>query len=247
MKKQEKAEMNPIRYKMNRYAIPAFIALILLSFIFVAMIVVFAKAKWLCWIPAGMALGLSVALIVLNAIIVKKEEETELKRWAYLFKKEIPYDGETFETDDPETGINYLLSKKGVKVILPIKAEQVFDEAKENEYFIPWSDTEIALASDNFARRVRLAFAVIDVSKRSVYGDYVPQEYEVHFLPLEEELLAFLRKNGLEYKVSVEWRYILAQPKDAFRQILARGYVRTLIDENGKRVKRENADHLYEN
>ena len=77
MKKQEKAEMNPIRYKMNRYAIPAFIALILLSFIFVAMIVVFAKAKWLCWIPAGMALGLSVALIVLNAIIVKKEEETE--------------------------------------------------------------------------------------------------------------------------------------------------------------------------
>ena len=132
-------------------------------------------------------------------------------------------------------------------MILPIKAEQVFDEAKENEYFIPWSDTEIALASDNFARRVRLAFAVIDVSKRSVYGDYVPQEYEVHFLPLEEELLAFLRKNGLEYKVSVEWRYILAQPKDAFRQILARGYVRTLIDENGKRVKRENADHLYEN
>jgi hypothetical protein len=130
-------------------------------------------------------------------------------------------------------------------VILPIKGEQVFDEVKENEFFLPWDDVEIALATDNYARRVRFAFAVIDVSKQSADGGYIPTEKDVHFLPLEEELIGFARKFGIESKVSVEWRYIRMHPRDAFRQIMERGYIATMIGENGKRVKRDKADGLY--
>jgi hypothetical protein len=122
---------------------------------------------------------------------------------------------------------------------------QVFVETKDNEYFLPWSDLEMVIATDNFARRVRLAIALIDVSRRSIDGGYVPSESEVHFLPLEEELIGVVRKFGLEAKLSVEWRYIQAQPKDAFKQILGKGYIRTLLDEKGKRIKREKADDLY--
>ncbi len=246
MKKREKAEMNPIRYQFNYTVVPIYLALF--AVLVGVTIVIGENVRPDLWtlVPIGLMVVLIIFMVAHGTSLVRKEEKTELGRWAYLFKKDLSFEGETLETDDPETGIQYLLSEKGLKVILPIDGEQVFDEAKENEYFIPWSDTEIALASDNFARRVRLAFAVIDVSKRSVDGDYMPKDSEVHFLPLEEELLAFFCKHGLEKKLSVEWRYLQANPKDAFRQILSRGYIRTLLDENGKRIKRENAEHLLE-
>lgn len=244
--KREKAEMNPIRFRLNYYVCTAFVVGILLSVISIAVVAELAKPEWLCLIPAGVALALVIVLLIISAVVVKKEEKTELKRWAYLFKGDLVFEGETLETDDPETGIKYLLSQKGMKIILPKAEEQVFDEVKENEFFMPWSDAELVVASDNFARRVRLAFAVVDVSGLSVDGEYVPTDNEVHFLPLEESLVAFFRKYGLEEKLSIEWRYIQRQPLDAFRQILAWGYIRTMIGENGKRVKRENAEHLFE-
>lgn len=244
-KKREKAEMNPIRYQFNYTAIPVYLAV--LALLVGVTIVVGENVRPDLWtlVPIGLMVLLIVCMSAHGTLIIRKEEKMELDRWAYLFKKDLSFAGDMLETDDPETGIQYLLSERGMKVILPIKGEQVFDEAKENEYFIPWTDTEIAIASDNFARRVRLAFAVIDVSKRSVDGDYMPTDSEVHFLPLEEELLGFAYKYGLEKKLSVEWRYLQARPKDAFRQILARGYIATLLDENGKRIKREDADELY--
>lgn len=245
MRKREREEMNPIRYKMNHYGNPIFFALILAALFAIA--VLGTRAENECWalLPAGLLVLLLGALLAVSESVKKKEVETELKRWGYLFKKEIPFDGETLKTDDPETGIEYELSPKGIKVILPIKGEQVFDEAQENEFFIPWDDIEIAVATDNFARRVRFAFAAIDVSKQSVDGEYIPTEQEVHFLPLEEELIGFVQKFGLENKLSVEWRYLQKYPRDAFCQIMEKGHVATLIDENGKRVKREKADGLY--
>ncbi len=245
MRKREREEMNPIRYRMNHYAFPFYLALVAAASVSVALVGAFAKNSLWCLLPTGIAFLLIVAVVFLEVSVRKTEIETELKRWGYLFKKEIPFDGETLKTDDPETGLEYELTSKGMKVILPICGEQVFDEVQENEFFIPWDDIEIAVATDNFARRVRFAFAAIDVSKQSVDGEYIPTEQEVHFLPLEEELIGFTRKFGLENKLSVEWRYLQKQPRDAFRQILNKGHIATLIDENGKRVKREKADGLY--
>ena len=245
MKKREKEEMSSFRYKMNRYVSPSLFAVILLAILATVVVAQGARNPLWCLPPAGMAVLAGAALLVMGSIVEKRELKTELDRWAYLFKTDWVFDGETLETDDPETGIAYVLSRKGIRCILPIRGEQVFDEAPENEFFLPWSDVEIVVATDNFARRVRIAAAVVDVSKRSVDGDYMPTDKDIHFLPMEEELVALFGKFGLIEKISVEWRYMQREPKDAFRQILTRGYIRSLKDENGKRIKRENADHLY--
>ena len=246
MNQRMKEEMNSVRYKMNRYGNPIFFSLILLALLSIAIVGELAENELLCLVPAGIAVFLIAALLVVNAIVEKKELKIELARWAYLFKKDIGFDGDFLETYDPETKNEYVLSQKGVKVILPKKGEQVFVETNDNEFFLPWEDVETVVATDNFARRVRLAVAVIDISKRSVDGGYVPKDSEVHFLPLEEELIGFLQKFGLKERISVEWRYIQVEPKDAFKQILRWGFIRTLKDEKGKRIKREQADHLYE-
>ena len=243
-KKREREEMNPVRYTMKYILVPIVCTLIVLSVAAAVLIGIFVKPWLWCLLPSGVALALFVGLIVADAAVKRRELETELSRWAYLFQgKEFPAD--TVETEDPETGIQYVLSEKGLRYVLPIECQQVFDEVKENEFFLPWSDVEVVVASDNFARRVRLAFAVVDVSKRSVDGEYMPSYSEVHFLPLEQELADFFRKYGLDKRLSVEWRYIQVKPKDAFKQILSRGYIRTLIAEDGKRVRRERADDLY--
>lgn len=245
MRKREKEEMSSFRYKMNRYGNPSFFAVILLSVMAIVIVGRYVKNPLWCLLPAGIAVLTVALLLFVSAAIERRELKTELSRWAYLFKTDLSFDGETLETEDPETEIKYLLSRKGVRYTLPIQGEQVFDEAVENEFFLPWSDVEIVVATDNFARRVRIAAAVIDVSKRSVMGSYLPTEKDIHFLPMEEELVAFFAKLGLTEKISVEWRYIQREPNDAFRQILTRGYIRSLKDENGRRIKRENADHLY--
>ena len=245
MQKREREETNPIRYKMNHYGNPIFFTLIVLGLFSIAVVGELADNELWCLLPAGITVALLVTLLAVSETVRKIELETELKRWEYLFKTEIPFEGELLKTDDAETGLEYELTPKGMKVILPIQGEQVFDEATENEFFLPWDDIEIAVATDNFARRVRFAFAAIDVSKQSVDGEYVPSESEVHFLPLEEDLIGFVRKFGLEEKLSVEWRYLQKQPRDAFRQILEKGHIATLIAENGKRIKREKADGLY--
>ncbi len=245
MRKREREEMNPIRYKMNHYGNPIFFTLIVLALLSIAIVGERATNELWCLLPAGVTVLLLGTLVAVSETIKKKELETELKRWEYLFKTDVSFEENLLHTDDVETGIEYDLTPKGMKVILPIKGEQVFDEVKENEFFLPWDDVEIALATDNYARRVRFAFAVIDVSKQSADGEYTPTEKDVHFLPLEEELIGFLRRYDLERKVSVEWRYLQRQPSDAFRQIMEKGYIATLIDENGKRVKREKADGLY--
>ena len=245
IRKREREETNPIRYKMNHYGNPIFFTLIVAALLSIAFVGELADNELWCLLPAGLAVALLVTLVAVSETVRKIELKTELKRWGCLFKTEIPFDGELLKTDDPETGLEYELTPKGMKVILPIQGEQVFDEAQENEYFIPWDDIEIAVATDNFARRVRFAFAAIDVSRQSVDGEYIPSEWDVHFLPLEEELIGFVRKFGLEEKLSVEWRYLQKQPRDAFRQILEKGHIATMIAENGKRVKREKADGLY--
>ena len=244
MKKREREEMNPVRYTMKYLWFPIVILLIVAAVVAAVLVGVFVKPWLWCLLPSGVAVALLVGLIVINAVVARKELETELSRWAYLFQSE-DYPSDIIETEDPETGIQYVLSEKGLRYVLPIECEQVFDEVKENEFFLPWSDVEIVVASDNFARRVRLAFAVVDVSKRSVDGEYLPGDNELHFLPLEQELADFFRKYGLDKRLSVEWRYIQIQPKDAFKQILSRGYIRTLLGEDGKRVRRERADDLY--
>lgn len=244
IKKREREEMNPVRYTLKHILFPIVCALIVLSVAAAILVGIFVKPWLWSLLPSGLAIALVAGLIVFNAVLGRKELETELSRWAYLFQRE-EFPTDTLATEDPETGIQYILSEKGMRYVLPIECQQVFDEVKENEFFLPWSDVEIMVASDNFARRVRLAFAVVDVSKRSVDGEYFPVDSDLHFLPLEQELADFFHKYGLDKRLSVEWRYTQKYPKDAFKQILARGYIRTLIDEKGKRVRRERADDLY--
>ena len=245
LKKRKKAEMSPIRYKFNHLFFPIYLSLIAVMIaLSVALGVLVEPMEW-SFLPACIGIALIVSVIAQEIRIAKKELKIELSRWSYVFENNVPFDEEILETDDPETGISYVLTAKGLRCILPITKEQVFDEVKDNEFLLPWTDVEIVIATDNFARRVRLAAAVVDVSKRSVNGNYVPTDREIHFLPLEKELVGFFQKHGLDKRISVEWQYIRKEPTDSFKQILSRGYIRTLKDQNGKRIKREHADNMY--
>ena len=234
-----------LRYRFNRVTLPICLSVMLSLAAATALVGAFIKPMFWAILPFSLFVASLIALVAISSSLAEKELSIELSRWSYLFENDLSIDAEELETDDPETEIKYTLTEKGLRYLLPIKTEQVFDEARENEFFLPWTDVEIVVATDNFARRVRLAAAVIDVSKRSVNGRYIPTDKEIHFLPLDKELVAFFQKYGLDKKISVEWRYIRLQPRDSFKQILSRGYIRSLKDENGKRVKREHADDLY--
>ena len=149
--------MNPIRYQMNHVYFPIYLVVLMAVCATIPLVAALAVNKLWTIAPVAVAMVLIALVVALEANVRSKELKIELARWAYLFKDDVEFDGESLDTDDPETGNAYTLTRKGVLVKLPIAGEQVFDEAMENEFFLPWSDVEIVVATDNFARRVRIA------------------------------------------------------------------------------------------
>ena len=234
---QEKQEMSPIRLRMNRVFLPAYLlgvffcvgAIIALG---VASVNNAALATFIA-IPVAVFVLLTAAIFVIGDAVVKKEIEIEHNRWAFLWDSQEAFDGDELETVDVETGICFSVSKHGVKIIYPIQRETVFDEVEENVKFLRWDDMELILATDNYLRRVRLAVAMADVSARSVDGDYEPKLEDIYFLPLCPNLSALLRTFGVEERMSPEWEYLKYNPKQAIAQILRFGYIKKFKAKKG--------------
>ena len=68
----------------------------------------------------------------------------------------------------------------------------------------------------------------MDVAGRSVNAE--AYEEEMFFLPVTADLYAAVAHFGLEDKMSAEWFYIQSNPQDAFKQILAKGYIGKMYD-----------------
>lgn len=241
---EEKREMSPIRWRMNCVVLPMYVLSVLLCSGAIVWLGIASEKNAALGafiaIPLSLFVLLTVALLVISGVVVKKEIEIEKGRWAFLFDDDASFDGDELETVDVETGIQFSLSQSGVKIIYPTKSEQVFAEVEDNVKFLRWDDTELILATDNYLRRVRLAIAMADVSARSVDGEYEPQIDDIYFLPLCPNLSALLRTFNVEERVSPEWAYLKYNQNEAIAQILSFGYIKKFKAKKGDELAIEN-------
>ena len=162
------------------------------------------------------------AFIVGYAIgLAKRELAVALQDYGYLFEST---DGRMeAEALDEELGVKFHLKKDGVTIVFPKKDEEVFEELDCNTEFLPWSDLRMALASDNFGRRVRFAIVLIESAKA------VDEIYEPYFLTMTKELYSAIVGLGLMEQMTPDFDYLLKNPKKGMKQILNFGYVRKFL------------------
>lgn len=162
---------------------------------------------------------------------VREEYALCKEKFAYLWKDTFE-EGKEFETIDEETGIVFTVKKDGLKIVYPVPEdyEQVFDEIKENEEFVPWTRTRLALATCNTYFFARLALAVLDVGTALLEEDGEASYEEPFFVPMSEDLVRAIKSFGLEEKTCENWVYLFYNPDDALKQIYKRGYIRVMRD-----------------
>ena len=118
------------------------------------------------------------------------------------------------------------MSKEGVRVIISVKVEQVFEEVSENSFFLDWRDVELAFASQTHLRRVHIALGVFDRD----------MEYPPLFIPMNEAVYQVIEGYKLYEKIGDEWTYLRENTKDAIKQILAKGrIVRKKLEKTGEK------------
>ena len=225
-----KAEMTPKRRAFNYVVTPicssVAAVLCLAGCVFAAMD--FERLFLAFAVLAGAGLCVFIGWLIAGLILAKSEVETELQAYEFFFQDPPPLESDTVTVKDPEEGLTFTLMKSGLKVRFPETEEAVFDETKENVRFLSWDDVEFYTATDNRSRRVWLAVGVMDVAGRSVNAE--AYEEEMFFLPVTADFYAAVAHFGLEDKMSAEWFYIQYNPQDAFKQILAKGYIGKMYD-----------------
>lgn len=177
---------------------------------------------------AGAGFCVFIGWLIAGLALAKAEVGMEIRSFSFLFEKPKPLTGDCVTVKDAEEGLTYTLTKSGLKIRFPETEEAVFDETQENVRFLAWDDVEFYTATDNRSRRVWLALGVMDVAGRSV--DAEAYEEEMFFVPVTEEVFSAVAAFGLEDKMSAEWFYLQYNPQDAFKQILAKGYIGKMYD-----------------
>lgn len=215
-REQRKASMSPFRWKILTVGLPLYVLLLLFPApIIIGLLAAKNDAGIIvayAWIP-WMVL-VNVAAFVLLALATKVDVKIEMERFSYLFKEPEPFEEESLTVTDED--LVYTLDKDGVQLEFPDEeAGQVFDEAKENVFYIPWERAEFALASQSINRRVYLAIAVFAMD-----DDLVP-----FFIPLDEKVFAFMKKTGLDKKMDGNWTYLTYNPENAFKQLVTKGRI----------------------
>lgn len=218
--------MTPLRWKINYVWSPIYCAVVLIpllafDFLMLAFDGVFT-VLFLVWLGILLVTALAFPWVFIK--INKIETEIEVKRFAYLFESAKPLEEE--ETKVVDEGLTYLLSKDGVRVIVPVKVEQVFEEVSENSFFLDWRDVELAFASQTHLRRVHIALGVFDRD----------MEYPPLFIPMNEAVYQVIEGYKLYEKIGDEWTYLRENTEDAIKQILAKGrIVRKKLEKTGEK------------
>ncbi len=222
----EKEQMHPLRYKTNYVLVPLYLFLGLA--LVVGVIVLDATVLGnedapglLTYLGLAFFVCASVALIAFSSFVSKKELQAEKARYSYLFTPVAGLEKESV-TVNVEEGISYTLTKEGIKAEWDEGEEQVFDDVRNNVRFVDWEDAELSLATHNHFRRIHIALAVLFDSS---YGEKEFPVPDVFIIPLTEEVFSALEKFELKEKLSADWVYLLYNPEDAFKQILARGRI----------------------
>ena len=218
--KLEKEQMHPLRWKLIYVGLPLYFLLALGGACAMVLVDVFVLGAEnglgvLTFIGAGIFALATVLILVFSAKITQKEVLAEIEHFAYLMCDPKPITDEKVQATIDEFGVVYTLTKDGVSVEWEQKGgEQVFDEAKENEVFIAWTDAEIYLATQTLFRRAQLAVAVVVNGQPGAF-----------IMPLNEKVYAALHTFGVMESATVEWSYLRYNPKDAFKQIITHGRI----------------------
>ena len=181
-----------------------------------------------CWLdePLFLALGIGASLlpivqvILLSVSITKKEIDRAVEDYAYLFAE--GEGSEQADCVDEDEGITFLFRREGLTLVYPKKDEDVFEELDGEKKFLPWVDVRLALASDNFGKRVRFALVLVDYTTRAE-GVFNP-----YFLLLTEELYSAIVGLGLQEKLGDDFAYLLKNPREGIKQVLDFGYIRKI-------------------
>lgn len=242
--KQDKPKTSyPYYTKPRRALVKLAPVLVCVAVLFLGLAVVFGATKNPVWaIVSGGLAWISVACLVAVWRKCVREEYALCKaNFSYLWQDDFA-EGEEFETLDEETGILYTVKKDGLKIVYPLPEGyvQVFDEAPDNEEFLPWSRTRLALASSNAYFFARFALAVLDVGTALIEEDGEASYEEPFFVPMSEQLVRAVKSFGLEEKTCENWAYLFYNPDDALKQVYKRGYIRVMRDrKTGKRIPLE--------
>ena len=213
--RKKKEIMTPLRWKVNYVWAPIYCAVVLIpllvfDFLMLAFDGVFTLL-FLVWLGILLVTALAFPWVFIK--LTKWETEVELKRFAYLFEPAKALEEDCVEVE--EDGVTYALNRDGVRVILPIETERVFEEANENSFFLDWRDADVAFASQTHLRRVHIALAVFDRD----------MEYPPLFIPMNENLYRAIKAYGLDEKMGEDWEYLQKNSQDAFKQILTKGRI----------------------
>lgn len=233
--RNKKDNTSPFRWKMMTVGLPLYVLFslsLLVTFVWMILTEHVEAVAVIVWI--GCLGFVNVGMVFLSMRLTKEDVKFEMQRFSYLFEKDIAFEDECLLIADGE--LTYTLEKEGVKLEFPDEgAGQVFDEARENVFYIPWERAEIGLASQSVRRRVYLAIAVFSMD-----------EYMIpFFIPLDEKVFAFMRKIGLDQKMDHFWSYLLYNPENAFKQLVTKGRIVKMYNKKtGKIFVNEAGDFL---
>lgn len=214
--------MLPERFRLNYIVVPTFLAVFVALVTVTCVVGAIDDRKYLPVIIVNLVLSVALiaAMVPFGLTVAKKELAVAIAEHAYFFEAPAP------QTEgvgvDEELGVKALFKLDGVTLVYPKRGEEVFEELGEETEFLPWADIRFALASDNFARRVKLALVLLDGTKR------LGEEVEPYFLTMTKELYATLVGLDLCPLVGGDFAYLLKNPVKGIKQILDFGYIRKI-------------------
>lgn len=227
--RKEKERMTPLRRKINYLVVPIYLASVLFTLLIVTVLMIVDEQKFLpvFFVWLGVIVLSVIGFAACLPAITRKETELELESFAYLFQPAAPLETDSVEIEEED--ILYTLTKDGIRVEVPEKvllqngeyAGQVFDEVKENTFFLPWENTNIFLATSSVFRRVRIALGIFSTDPQT--------EDAMLFVPISNDVFRAVKTFGLEaYIQDGSWDYLFYNPQDAFKQILTKGRILTM-------------------
>jgi hypothetical protein len=191
----------------------------------------------LWWVGALCVLGAVSGVFVFLSVKGKVDyydSVDELERLSYLFKDVELSPDDLLEVEGLEDdGVDFVLSKAGLRVKLREGGEQVFGDGMDDGKFYAWEDLDLYLAASNEFHRVNLGLAVMSKQPTGFFDENEPtNEDEIFYiLPMCRNLALALRGFCMQY-LMVDWQYVFYQPLDAFLQIMKKGRVEKFYDRN---------------
>ena len=225
MKKQEqnKPYLHPARRNLVLFGVPTY--LVLVTFLILLSVWKIDTGEYfvLSWFTAVCAvlfLALSAGMIWLSHRVFLKEAETERARYAYLLSPPKPIDLSKERVTVEDDGVRYIFTELGLKIEdETVKSTgQVFEEHDSGKIIL-WKNADVYLATRNLERRVTIALAV-----------YSGETEISAFVPITESVYSAVCALGLDKDFGEGWTYLKYNPKDAFRQLLKRGYIREMYN-----------------